>query len=74
MVANPARGQLNRKRFFLLSPLAPANLVSRYRFASPVPSRPVSARSISTPRMKLVFRNGFFFLLPLYILVTDANG
>ena len=39
-VANPARGQLNRKMFFSLSPFAPENLVSRDGFGSPVPRQP----------------------------------
>ena len=38
-VANPARGQLNRKNNISLSPFAPENLVSRDGFGSPVPSR-----------------------------------
>ena len=38
MVASPARGQLNRIMFFLLSPFAgPENLVSRDGFGRPVP-------------------------------------
>ena len=40
MVANPARGQLNRKIEFSLSPFAPANLVSRESFDCPVPLQP----------------------------------
>ena len=39
-VANPARGQLNRKMNFSLFPFAPENLVSRDRFGSPVPRQP----------------------------------
>ena len=39
-VANPACGQLNRKKFFSLSPLAPDNVVSRDRFVHPVPRHP----------------------------------
>ena len=35
--ANPARGQLNRKRNISLSPFVPENLVSRERFGRPVP-------------------------------------
>ena len=37
MVANPARGQLNREINISLSPLAPENLVLRDGFGSPVP-------------------------------------
>ena len=36
-VANPARGQLNRKSVYSLSPFASGNLVSRDRFGRPVP-------------------------------------
>ena len=40
-VANPARGQLNRKNiFFSLFPHAHENLVSRDRFGSPVARQP----------------------------------
>ena len=34
MVANPARGQLNRKNIFSLSPFAFVNLVSLFVFSS----------------------------------------
>ena len=37
-VANPARGQLNRKKYIYLSPFAPENLVSRDGFGGPVPA------------------------------------
>ena len=37
MVANPARGQLNRKMNISLSVFAPEDLVSRDGFGSPVP-------------------------------------
>ena len=36
-VANPARGQLNRKMNISLSPFGPENLVSRDGFDRPVP-------------------------------------
>ena len=36
-VANPARGQLNRKKYISLSLFAPENLVSRDGFGRPVP-------------------------------------
>ena len=39
-VANPARGQLNRKNKTSLAPFAPENLVSRDGFGSPVPRQP----------------------------------
>ena len=39
-VANPARGQLNRKTYFSLSPFAHDNLVSRGGFGSPVARQP----------------------------------
>ena len=39
-VANPARGQLNRKNDFFLSPFAPENLVTRDGFGRPVPREP----------------------------------
>ena len=39
MIANPARGQLNRENI-PLSPYAPDNLVSRDRFSSPVSCQP----------------------------------
>ena len=39
-VANPARGQLNRKNNISLSAFAPENLVSRNGFGSPVPRQP----------------------------------
>ena len=37
MVANPARGQLNRGQYVSLSPFASENLVSRDVFGCPVP-------------------------------------
>ena len=40
MVANPARGELNRENTFSLSSFAPENLVSRGRFGRPVPRQP----------------------------------
>ena len=52
MVANPARGQLNRENIFLfLSPFAPENLVSRDGFYHPVPCQ---VRTFSTPRLNLL--------------------
>ena len=39
-VANPARGQLNRKMNIPLSPCVPENLVSRDGFSRPVPRQP----------------------------------
>ena len=39
-VANPARGQLNRKINISLSAFAPENFVSRDGFGSPVPRQP----------------------------------
>ena len=39
-VANPARGQLNRKMNISLSAFAPENLVSRDGFGSPAPRQP----------------------------------
>ena len=40
-VANPARGQLNRRKVNIpLSAFAPENLVSRDGFGSPVPCQP----------------------------------
>ena len=39
-VANPARGQLNRKMNISLSAFAPENLISRDGFGSPVPRQP----------------------------------
>ena len=41
MVANPARGQLNRENVFCPVPVfAPEDLVSRDGFGSPVPRQP----------------------------------
>ena len=40
MVANPARGQLNRGQYVSLSPFASENLVSRDVFGCPVPRQP----------------------------------
>ena len=39
-VADPARGQLNRKMIFYLSSFAPENLISRDGFGSPAPRQP----------------------------------
>ena len=39
-VTNPARGQLNKKNEFSLSPFAPEILASRDGFGSPVPREP----------------------------------
>ena len=41
MVANPARGQMNKKNVFSLSLFAPENLVSRDKFGRLVPRQPV---------------------------------
>ena len=40
MVANPARGQLNREISISLFPSAPENLMLRDRFGRPVPRQP----------------------------------
>ena len=40
IVADSARGQLNREDIFFLSPFAPEKLVSRDRFGCPVPRQP----------------------------------
>ena len=41
MVANPARGQLNREdKFSPVSLFAPENLISRDRFGRPAPRQP----------------------------------
>ena len=55
-VTNPARGQLNRKMFFSLSPFAPENLVSRDA-GSAVPSR-VSLFISILRRNPVLFRGG----------------
>ena len=58
VVANPARGQLNRK-MNILSPFAPENLVSRDRFGSPVPvqySIPIQYKYV--PGVLFVFVRG----------------
>ena len=39
MVANPARGQLNRGNIFFLSPCAHVKLVSRDRLSRPLPGQ-----------------------------------
>ena len=39
-VAHPARGQLNRKNDYSLSPFVPENLISRDGFGSPAPRQP----------------------------------
>ena len=52
---NTARGQLNRKTLFSLSPFTPENLVSRDKFGRP---RPASASSFSTLRLNLVLTRG----------------
>ena len=44
-VANPARGQLNRDKYFSLPPFAPENLVSRDGFGSSVPRQPAHLHS-----------------------------
>ena len=54
-VANPARGQLNKKNYyFSLSPFASENLVSRDGFGSPVPHQP----AFSILRLTLVLTHG----------------
>ena len=40
VVANPARGQLNRENNIPVSPCMPKNLVSRHGFSRPVPRQP----------------------------------
>ena len=48
MIANPARGQLNREIvFFPLSPFAPDNFASRDGFARPVPRQPAHSEHSS---------------------------
>ena len=44
-VANPARGQLNRKNGYSLSPFAPESLASRDGFGSLVPRQPAHLRT-----------------------------
>ena len=39
-IANPARGQVNREKYFSLFAIAPENLASRDGFGSPVPHQP----------------------------------
>ena len=40
VIANPARGELNKGYDYSLSPFAPENLDSRDRFNHPVPRHP----------------------------------
>ena len=49
MVANSARGQLNRKNVFPLSPFAPENLVSQDRFGRPVAYRTLVLKALTCP-------------------------
>ena len=48
-VANPARGQLNRKINIPLSPCVPENLVSRDGFSRPVPRQPAHLHTQAEP-------------------------
>ena len=48
-VANPARGQLNRKNNIPLSPCVPENLVSRDGFGGPVPRHPAPFHTQAEP-------------------------
>ena len=56
VVANPARGQLNRENEYSLSPLVPENLVSRDGFSRPVPRQ--LAHSLYILRLNLVLTHG----------------
>ena len=55
-VANPARGQLNRKNNIPLSPCVPENLVSRDGFSRPIPRQPTHLHMIL--RLNLVLTYG----------------
>ena len=44
MVANPARGKLNRENEYFLSAFVPENLVSRDGFGSPVVRQPAPSQ------------------------------
>ena len=67
-VANPARGQLNRKMSISLPPIAPENLISRDRFGRPVPRYP--AHSLLRLILVLIdgippaFRGGVHLFIP----------
>ena len=56
-VANPARGQLNRKNEYPMSPLAPENFISRNGFDRPAPRQPAHCPH-STLRLELVLTHG----------------
>ena len=73
MVANSARGQLNRENESSPSPFAPENLISRDGFDSPVPRQP---SSLHTQAESGTYGTGNFLLAPgLYFgsLITRAK-
>ena len=81
-VANPARGQLNRKAcmMFFLFPFAPDNLVSRDGFGRPVPCQ--AAHSKFSVRLNLVltqgippdFRGGFHLFISSTAIRRQPSG
>ena len=67
-VANPAHGQLSRKKNFSLSPFAPENLVSRDGFGRSVPRQPAHLHTQAESgapmdRFTFSFRMLFFYLM-----------
>ena len=68
-VANPARGQLNREENeYSLSAFAPANLVWRDGFGSPVPRQPAHLHTQAESGAYLYgippeFRDGVYFFI-----------
>ena len=58
-VANPARGELNRKNMNISLPaFAPENLVSRDGFGSPVPRHPAHLHTVLSYEIPPKFRDG----------------
>ena len=51
MVANPARGQLDKEKFFSLSPFAPEILIFRDGFDRPVSRQPARVHYSTTTSM-----------------------
>ena len=83
VIANPARGQLNRENeYFLSSVFAPENLISRDGFGSPIPRQPAhlhtQAESGAYLRdsSRVPRRRPFIYLKPPYAIgpVPRSSG
>ena len=75
-VANPARGQLNRKNEYSMSPFAPENLISRNGFDCPTPCQPAGTGSYSRDFSRFPRRLPCIYTVPPYVIgpVPSLSG